>query len=130
MDGEIRALKRLAALEQHEPKVYERLLRRLVMGKMYAEALKYADAAIYADVKGLYTHLFVAEALAESGNAARARFELESAVLCPGEPGERAEAHARLAELLLKSGDRRGAKQQADLARGLDAQNARAKALP
>jgi Flp pilus assembly protein TadD len=130
IDGELRALKRLAELEQHEPKVYERLLRRLVTGKMYDEALKYAEAALYADVKGLYTHLFVAEALAETGDAKGARFELESAVLCPGEPGERAEAHARLAELLRKMGDARGAKQHAETARSLDPHNARVKALP
>jgi tetratricopeptide (TPR) repeat protein len=124
------SLRALSGLEQHEPKVYQRLLRRLNESGAFEEAARVAEAAIFADVSGLSTHLLVAEAFLGAGKRERAGFELESATLCEGAPEERAEAHARFAEFLLASGKRSGAKVEAARARELDAKNPRLSQLP
>jgi len=128
--AELAALRALAGLEQHEPKVYQRLLKRLVASSAYAEAVQVGEAAIFADVSGLSTHLLFGEALAQTGNRERARFELESATLCEGSAEELAEAHARLGELYLNMGKRAQAKKQAAAARALDPKNPRLSKLP
>jgi tetratricopeptide (TPR) repeat protein len=130
LSGELRALRALCALEQHEPKVYQRLLRRLNETGAFAEAATVGEAAIYADVEGLSTHVLFAEALANTGHRDRAIFELESAVLCEGTAEDLAEAHARLAELYLAAGKRRPAREQAIAARALDPKNPRLEKLP
>jgi len=128
--AEITALRALAALEQHEPKVYQRLLTRLVKSGAYAEAVEVGEAAVFADVSGLTTHLLFGEALARVGKRERAQFELESATLCEGTPEELAEAHAQLAELYLAGGMRAQAKKAAAAARKLDPKNPRLSKLP
>jgi Tfp pilus assembly protein PilF len=128
--AELQALRALAGLEQHEPKVYQRLLRRLNESGAYDEAARLGEAAIFADVSGLTTHLLFAEALASTGKVERAQFELESAALCEGTPEELAEAHARLAELHFSNGKRASAKKEAEAARKLDPKNARLTKLP
>jgi len=128
--GELAALRALTALEQHEPKVYQRLLRRLNESGAYQEAAELGEAAVFADVSGLTTHLLFAEALARTGKLARAQFELESATLCEGSAEDLAEAHARLAELHASNGKRALAKKEADVARKLDPKNARLSKLP
>ena len=128
--GELTALRELAQLEQHEPKVYQRLLRRLNENGEFEEAVKVGEAAIYADMEGLATHVLFAEALAKTGQRERALFELESATLCVGSAEDLADAHARLAELYLATGNRREAKKHTDKARALDPKNARHGALP
>ncbi|HEY5375041.1 MAG TPA: hypothetical protein VIK01_15275, partial [Polyangiaceae bacterium] len=130
LPGEMHALRALCALEQHEPKVYERLLRRLNEAGAFDEAVTVGEAAIYADVEGLRTHTEFAEALLNTKHRDRSIFELESAVLCQGPPDELAEAHARLAELYLETGKRRAAKEQTEAARALDPKNARLSKLP
>jgi len=128
--GELRALRALGALEQHEPKVYQRLLRRLNESGAYAEAAQVGEAAVFADVSGLSTHLLFAQALARIGNVERARFEFESATLCEGSSEEVAEAHAQLAELYAANGKRALAKKEAEAARKLDPKNPRLSKLP
>jgi cellulose synthase operon protein C len=128
--AELSALRALGALEQHEPKVYRRLLRRLNESGAFAEAAEVGEAAVFADISGLTTHLLFAEALARTGKRERAQFELESATLCEGTPQDVAEAHARLAELLAGSGKRALARKEADAARKLDPKNARLIKLP
>jgi tetratricopeptide (TPR) repeat protein len=128
--AELSALRALGALEQHEPKVYRRLLRRLNESGAYAAAAEVGEAAVFADISGLTTHLLFAEALARTGKRERALFELESATLCEGTPEDVAEAHARLAELLAESGKRVLARKEADAARKLDPKNARLIKLP
>jgi cellulose synthase operon protein C len=98
-DAELAALRRLAELEQHENKVYRRLLGLLVAKKGWAEAVKVGEVAVYADMEGFTTHRLFAEALAQTGNQERAVFELESAALSPAEPQELAQVQLRLAEL-------------------------------
>ncbi|HWZ90959.1 MAG TPA: hypothetical protein VNW92_18990, partial [Polyangiaceae bacterium] len=130
LQAELAALRVLAQLEQHEPRVYQRLLRRLNESGGFEEAAKVGEAAIYADVEGLVTHELFAEALAHTGRRERALFELESATLCEGTAADLAEAHARLAELYLTLGKRRDAKLHADQARALDPKNPRLGKLP
>src|SRR5262249_7722858 len=98
-DAELAALRRLGQLEQHENKVYRRLLTLLAAKKAWDEAVKVGDIAIYADMEGFTTHRLFAEALAQTGNKQRAVFELESAALSQAEPQELAETQTRLAEL-------------------------------
>ncbi len=98
-DAELSALRRLAELEQHENKVYRRLLAILIEKKAWEEAVKLGDVAVLADMEGFDTHRLFAEALTQTGDKQRAVFELESATLSPASPVELAGAHARLAEL-------------------------------
>jgi tetratricopeptide (TPR) repeat protein len=130
LPAELDSLRALALLEQHEPRVYQRLLRRLDESGGFEEAVRVGEAAIYADVEGLVTHVLFAEALARTGQRDRALFELESATLCDGSAEDLAEAHARMAELYLAAGKRRDAKVHADKARALDPKNARLGKLP
>ena len=107
--AELAALRRLGELEQHENRVYRRLLGLLVAKKGWDEAVKVGEVAVYTDMEGFVTHRLFGEALAQTGDKERAVFELESAVLCPAEPGELAEAQTRLAELYAGAGRGRDA---------------------
>jgi predicted Zn-dependent protease len=98
-DAELAALRRLGDLEQHENKVYRRLLGLLVAKKAWAEAVKVGEVAIYADMEGFATHRMFGEALAQTGNKQRAVFELESAALSQADAKDLAETQTRLAEL-------------------------------
>ena len=97
--AELAALRRLAELEQHENKVYRRLLGLLVAKKGWDEAVKVGEVAVFADMEGFTTHRLFGEALAQTGNKERAVFELESAALSPAEPRDLADVQTRLAEL-------------------------------
>jgi tetratricopeptide (TPR) repeat protein len=108
-DAELAAMRRLAELEQHENKVYRRLLAMLVAKKAWDEVVKLGEAAVHADVEGFTTHRLFGEALAQTGNTARAAFELESATMSPAEPKDLAEAHTRLAEIYASVGKAREA---------------------
>ncbi len=108
-DAELAALRRLGELEQHENKVYRRLLGLLVAKKGWDEAVKVGEVAIYADMEGFTTHRLFGEALAQTGNKERAVFELESAAMSPAEPKELAENQTRLAELYAGAGRGRDA---------------------
>lgn len=108
-DAELAALRRLAELEQHESNVYRRLLSLLARKNAWEEAVKVGEAAVFADMEGFTTHRLYGEALAQTGDAARAAFELESATLSPAEPKELADAHARLAEIYAAAGRARDA---------------------
>jgi tetratricopeptide (TPR) repeat protein len=129
-DDELEALRELARLEQHEAAVYQRLLELLVQRKLYDEARQVGEAAIYADVNGLRTHQLFASALAAGHELDRAVFELNSALLCPGRPFDKADVHAQLAETYVRAGRRAQARKHARLARELDADNVRLGKLP
>jgi hypothetical protein len=73
-------------------------LQRLVARGLYAEAVTVGDSAILVDMPGFETHFAFAEALARTGNKKRARFELESALLCAAGPSRLSEAKRRLAQ--------------------------------
>jgi tetratricopeptide (TPR) repeat protein len=125
LQDELEALRKLAVLEEHEAAVFRRLLELLVQRELYDEARRVGEAAIYADVNGLSTHQLFASALAASHELDRAVFELNSALLCPGRPVEKADVHAQLAETHILAGRRAQANKHARLARELDANNVR-----
>lgn len=129
-DEELEKLEKLAPLAAHSPAVHRRLLRLLLAKRRFADAVKEGEAALWVDVNGLGTHVAFAEALSETGDLTRARYELESALLCAGEPAELADAHARLGQLLVKLGRRADAKRQFDQARKLDPASPRLHAAP
>jgi tetratricopeptide (TPR) repeat protein len=129
-DDELEKLEKLAPLSAHSAAVYQRLLRLLLSKRRFADAVRAGEAALWADVNGLTTHVLFAEALQETGDLPRARYELESALLCPADPPELADAHARLGELLKKMGRTTDAKRELDRARKLDPSTPRLKAAP
>jgi tetratricopeptide (TPR) repeat protein len=95
------ALRQLAMLEQHDRKVWGMLLQRLVDGKQWDEAKRVGESAMFVDVENPGVHMNYARALSASGAHDKAVFELESAVLCDGQPKDMATAHALLARELL-----------------------------
>ena len=97
-DGALALLRQIAALSEHDAATYRELLRRLVGRGLYAEGVQVGDSAILVDMMGFETHFAFAEALTQTGNKKRARFELESALLCAAEPSRLAEAKRRLAK--------------------------------
>lgn len=127
--AELDLLRKLARLEQHAPRVYRRLLELLLEQRAYAEAVEVGQAAIMADIEGLETHTLFAEALGKAGDVTRARYELESALLCPGRPAAKAEVLVRLADLELSQGKRAVAARHLKEARKLDPGNPRLEQL-
>ncbi len=101
---EIAALRKYVLLSEHDAGANQRLLRLLIDQGQTAEAVKVGRAAIYVDLDGALTHRLYAEALAGEQQLERAVFELESALLCPTRPGEQAQIHQELAELLKRLG--------------------------
>jgi len=98
-DRSLALLRKIVALSEHDASAYRELLTRLVARGAFAEAVSVGEAAINADITGFGTHRAFAEALAKTGNTKRARFELESALLCEAEAGELAEAKTALRAL-------------------------------
>jgi predicted Zn-dependent protease len=118
-DAELGVMRKLGQLEQHESKVYRRLLALLVAKKGWQEAVQVGESAIYADMEGFSTHRLFGEALAQTGDTKRAVFELESAALSPAEPKDLADAQTRLAELYASVGRGRDAARARQRAREL-----------
>lgn len=118
-DAELAALRKLGQLEQHESKVYRRLLSLLAAKKGWEEAVKVGETAVYADMEGFTTHRVFGEALAQTGDKQRAVYELESAALSQAEPKELAETQTRLAELYASVGRGRDATRAKQRAREL-----------
>ncbi len=128
-DAELDGLKKLSLLEEHDGRIYRRLMRILLDRKLFQEAKDVGERALWADIEGLHTHALFAEALAGLKMVPRAVFELESALLCPGRPKELAETHVQLAQTYLMVPNRAKAKEHAAAARKLDPENPRVKQL-
>lgn len=125
--AQIWALTQLARLEEHDPGVYRRLLAFLVEDKSYGEALKIAEAAVYADIEGAPTHVLYAQALAGVGRFDEAAFEFESAALTPSPPSELAAASVAYADFLEERGQAERAAKEIERARELDPEHPRFK---
>jgi tetratricopeptide (TPR) repeat protein len=117
---ELRLLEQLAPLEAHDPTVYRRLLELLVSQKAYARAVQLGESAIYADLEGAPTHVYYAQALANTGRIDEAVFEFESALLTPSSPAELARAHVAYCRFLMGRGQADRAAAELEKARELD----------
>jgi tetratricopeptide (TPR) repeat protein len=127
--AELDGLRKLADLEEHDGRVYRRLMRALLDKKEYKEAKLVGEKATWAEVNGMLTHALFAEVLVANKMIPRAVYELESAVLCPGRPKEKAAVHAQLAETYLLVPNRPAAAKNAAEARKLDPENPKVKKL-
>ncbi|MDB4940571.1 MAG: hypothetical protein JWP97_105 [Labilithrix sp.] len=123
------ALEKLAQLEQHDRKVWGLLLDKLVTAKRWDDARRVGESAIFVDVLGGRTHTLYARALSATNAHETAAYELESALLCPGKPPEKATAHALLAQELATLKRVPEAKKHLEEALKLDPENAEAKAV-
>jgi tetratricopeptide (TPR) repeat protein len=128
-DDELAGLRKLALLEEHDGRVYRRLMRALLDKKLYKEAKNVGEMAVYAEINGMQTHALFAEVLVNNKMIPRAIYELESALLCPGRPQEKASVEAQLAETYLLVPNRPAAARHAAEARKLDPDSPRVKKL-
>ena len=85
VEAELSALRRIALLDQHDRRVWLRLLNLLVERGLWEEARKIGEGAIFVDVSNPEVHRLYARALARTGNQISAIFELNSAILCKPE---------------------------------------------
>ncbi len=122
-------LRQLTMLEQHDRPAWKSLLQRLVDLKLWDEAKKVGDSAIYVDVESGPMHANYARALAATGAHDKAAYELESALVCDGKPQDLATAHALLARELVALHRNADAKAHLTEALKLDPMNADAKSL-
>jgi hypothetical protein len=94
-------------------------MQRLVADEKFGEACEVGEAAIYADIMGLESHLLFGRALEATGERQRALFELKTATLCPGPNDLKAEAHDRLAAAYASRGNHRAAAEERTKAQAL-----------
>jgi tetratricopeptide (TPR) repeat protein len=123
------ALRAVARLDQHDRQAWRMLLDRLVQHRLWDEAKRIGESALYVDVASGPIHSLYAQALAATGDHVGAAFELESALLCDGRPDERATLHARLARERFALGEASAARVHRDEALRLDPANAEARSL-
>ncbi|MCU0685540.1 MAG: tetratricopeptide repeat protein [Polyangiaceae bacterium] len=80
-DRELTYLRSLAAIDQHDRRVWRRLMARLLEKKAFAEAKRVGEGSLYVDVHGAETHALYAEALLGGAEPDKALFEAETALL-------------------------------------------------
>ena len=96
--GELSALRRLARIDQHDRRVWLRLLDSLVRRGAWEEARKVGESAVLVDVANPKIHRLYARALARTGRHISAIYELNSAIVCNPGPKELAEIYGELAK--------------------------------
>lgn len=121
--AETAVLEKLALLEQHNGSLFARLFELYLAQGRHADVVALAEAALWADLSSFDIHFRLATALERSGDAKRARFELESAVLCEAEPERKVEGHLALIRSYQRAGQQRKAREHADRVRELDPKN-------
>jgi Tfp pilus assembly protein PilF len=124
---ELAALAELAALEQHDRKIWRLYLEKLVAQKKWDDARRVGEGAVFVDVTGAPTHVLYARALAAGGAHAKAAYELDTTLLGTLKDKEKASAHALLAKELVALQKPADAKKHLDEAVKLDPDNADAK---
>lgn len=130
-DRELAALRQLAFIDQHDRRVWRRLLAKLTARGLWDEARKVGEGALYVDIHGAETHTLYARALLETGNVDQAIFEADSALLCePLKASIASRANVVLARAWAKKGDAAKARAAKDEALRQDPKNAEATALP
>ncbi len=115
--AELDALRRLSMVDQHDRRVWVRMLELLVARGSYEEAVKVGESALYVDVMNPRVHRLYAKALAHTGKQVSAIFELNSAILAETETGGKAELYEALAKGYDKLKEPEMAKQARDYAK-------------
>jgi len=103
-NGQLGALRQLAKLEQHDRRVFGRLLGLLVKRGYWKEASAVGSSAIYVDVANPEIHWNYARALARTGKHISAIRELNSAILSRPEPKDAVAIYQMMAEGYRKLG--------------------------
>ncbi|MFO0756896.1 MAG: tetratricopeptide repeat protein [Byssovorax sp.] len=116
IDGELKALTDLALLDQHDRKVYNLLLQRLVERGKWEDAVKVGESALFVDVMSPKVHRLYARALARTGRFITAVYELNSAILCKPKPKDLVEIYEELGKAYDKLKQPDFAKQARDYA--------------
>lgn len=96
--GELDALRRLALVDQHDRRVWRRLLKLLLEQGQWDEARRVGESALFVDVASPETHRLYAKALARTGRHISAIYELNSALIAKPKPPEAAEIYGELAK--------------------------------
>jgi cellulose synthase operon protein C len=129
-DRELTFLRKLALVDQHDRRVWRRLLRQLLDKKLYDEAAKVGEGALFVDIHGGDTHALYAEALLGKKDPDGAIFEAETVALTEKLTADVASrALTTMAKAYLVKGNIPAAKAARDEALRQDAENAEAKAL-
>lgn len=115
--AELDALRRLAMVDQHDRRVWVRMLELLVARGSYDEAVKVGESAMYVDVMNPRVHRLYAKALAHTGKHISAIYELNSAILAETKTEEKAELYEALAKGYDKLKETEMAKQARDYAK-------------
>ncbi len=127
---ELQALQQLAPLDQHDRRVWRRLLAALVDRARWDEAVQVGESAMFVDLYSGVTHSMYARALLEKKRPKDAIREAESALLCPKLTAEvAADANVILARAYLALGDTTKARAARDEALRQDPSNADAPKL-
>jgi len=126
-DDMLDIMRKYAMLDQHDPKVWGWLLKRLVDNKMWDEAKKVGEGAMFVAIYDEHVHTNYGKALAATGLHERAVFEFESALLCEPNAEDAATAHALAASSLVALKRNADAKTHLDEAKRLDPNNAEIK---
>jgi tetratricopeptide (TPR) repeat protein len=95
----------------------------LVERGLHAEAVRFGDAALWADLSNFDVHYWFGTALAKTGDRQRAHFELESAMLCDAPKERKAAGYRALIKSYRERGQLREAREQTELLRQLDTDN-------
>lgn len=120
-------MRKYAMLDQHDPKVWGWLLKRLVDNQMWDEAKKVGEGAMFVAIYDEHVHTNYGKALAATGLHERAVYEYESALLCEPNAEDAATAHALAAASLVALKRNPDAKKHLDEAKRLDPNNAEIK---
>lgn len=98
------ALRQLTKLDQHDRRVWRKLLAMLVERGQWQEAVGVGEAAMFVDVMTPETHFLYARALARTGRSKTAIFELNSALHARPGPDLARKIYAMMAEGYRKLG--------------------------
>lgn len=102
--AELDALRKWAALSEHDAMVHRRLVTMLIEQEKFSEAVAAGRLAIWVDLAGLETHRLYGLALSKSGDLRGAEYEWESALLCPASPADLSKLARTWKEELVRRG--------------------------
>ncbi|MSP25535.1 MAG: hypothetical protein EXR75_10295 [Myxococcales bacterium] len=115
-DEQLFALRALSKLDQHDRRVWRRLLHMLVERGQWDEARVVGEGAMFVDVMNPAVHYDYARALARTGRHVSAIFELNSALKARPEPKLTAQIYRTLAAGYAKLGKREWSERATSLA--------------